>query len=147
MLRYFLSRLFLSILLLFGVLTLAFFMLRVTGDPASLMMSREATPQEVQAFREAMGFDRPLGIQYWDFIRKAVVGNFGNSLHYSSPALPLVLDRLPATVELASVGLLMALAIGLPLGLAGGFNPGSVFDSSVVFWACWDRASQTSGLS
>ncbi len=129
MLRYFLSRLFLSILLLFGVLTLAFFMLRVTGDPASLMMSREATPQEVQAFREAMGFDRPLGIQYWDFIRKAVVGNFGNSLHYSSPALPLVLDRLPATVELASVGLLMALAIGLPLGLAGGFNPGSVFDS------------------
>jgi peptide/nickel transport system permease protein len=129
MLRYFLSKLALSIVLLLGVMTLAFFMLRVTGDPASLMMSREASPEQIEAFREAMGFNRPLGVQFWDFLTGAAVGDFGNSLHYGSPALPLVLGRLPATVELAGVGLLMALVVGIPLGLVGGLNPGSALDS------------------
>jgi peptide/nickel transport system permease protein len=129
MLRYFLSKLALSIVLLLGVMTLAFFMLRVTGDPASLMMSRESSPEQIEAFREAMGFNRPLGVQFWDFLTSAAVGDFGNSLHYGSPALPLVLGRLPATVELAGVGLLMALVVGIPLGLVGGLNPGSALDS------------------
>jgi ABC-type dipeptide/oligopeptide/nickel transport system permease component len=129
MLRYFASKLALSIVLLLGVLTLTFFMVRVTGDPASLMMPREATPDEIQAFRHAMGFDRPLGVQFWDFVTKAAVGDFGDSLHYTSPALPLVLQRLPVTVELALVGLIMAVLVGVPLGLIGGFNPGSLPDS------------------
>jgi len=129
MLRYFVSKLMLSILLLIGVLTLAFFMLRVTGDPVSLMLPREASPAQIATFREAMGFNRPLGVQFWDFLTRATVGDFGNSLHYDSPALPLVLGRLPATVELAAVGLLMAVIVGIPLGLAGGLNPGSVLDS------------------
>jgi ABC-type dipeptide/oligopeptide/nickel transport system permease component len=129
MLRYFVSKLMLSILLLIGVLALAFFMLRVTGDPVSLMLPREASPAQIATFREAMGFNRPLGVQFWDFLTRATVGDFGNSLHYDSPALPLVLGRLPATVELAAVGLLMAVIVGIPLGLAGGLNPGSVLDS------------------
>lgn len=129
MLRYFVSKLMLSILLLIGVLTLAFFMLRVTGDPVSLMLPREASQAQIATFREAMGFNRPLGVQFWDFLTRATVGDFGNSLHYGSPALPLVLGRLPATVELAAVGLLMAVIVGIPLGLAGGLNPGSVLDS------------------
>ncbi len=129
MLRYFASKLALSIVLLLGVLVLAFFMVRATGDPAVLMMPREATVEELQAFRHAMGFDRPLPVQFGDFISKAVVGDFGNSLHYASPALPLVLHRLPVTVELALVGLIMAVLIGVPLGLVGGFNPGSLPDS------------------
>jgi peptide/nickel transport system permease protein len=129
MLRYFVSKLTLSIFLLIGVLGLAFFMLRVTGDPVSLMLPREASPAEVEAFRESMGFNRPLGVQFWDFITRAAVGDFGNSLHYGSPALPLVLGRLAATVELAAIGLLMAVIVGIPLGLVGGINPGSVLDS------------------
>jgi hypothetical protein len=63
--RYFLSKLGQSILLLVGVLILVFFMLRITGDPASLMLSREASPEQVAAFREAMGFNRPLIAQFW----------------------------------------------------------------------------------
>ncbi len=129
MLRYFASKVILSIALLLGVLALTFFMVRVTGDPAALMMSREASPEEIQAFRHEMGFDRPLGVQFWDFVRRAAVGDFGNSLHYTSPALPLVLQRLPATVELALVGLIMAVLVGVPLGLVGGLNPGNVLDS------------------
>jgi len=129
MLRYFASKVALSIVLLLGVLTLTFFMVRVTGDPASLMMSREASPEDIQAFRHAMGFDRPLMVQFWDFVSRAAVGDFGNSLHYTSPALPLVLERLPRTVELAVVGLIMAILVGIPLGLVGGLNPGNVLDS------------------
>ncbi len=129
MLRYFVSKLALSIVLILGVLTLTFFMVRATGDPAALMMPREASSEDVQAFRHAMGFDRPLGVQFWDFVTRAVVGDFGDSLHYTSPALPLVMQRLPATAELALVGLLMAILVGVPLGLVGGLNPGNVLDS------------------
>jgi peptide/nickel transport system permease protein len=127
--RYFLAKLGQSILLLFGVLLLVFAMVRVTGDPAALMMSREASPEQVEAFREAMGFNRPLLVQFGDFFSGAIVGDFGNSLHFKSPAMPMVLERMPATVQLAGIGLLMAMIVGIPLGLIGGFNPGSVADS------------------
>jgi len=127
--RYFLAKIGQSILLLFGVFVVVFMIVRVTGDPASLMLSREATPEQVEAFREKMGFNRPLVVQFFDFASRAILGDFGNSLHFRTPALPLVLERLPATVELAAAGLLMAVVIGIPLGLVGGFTPGSVVDS------------------
>jgi peptide/nickel transport system permease protein len=127
--RYFIAKLVQSILLLIGVLVLVFFLLRLTGDPARLMMSREATAEQVEAFREAMGFNRPLIVQFWDFATRAVVGDFGDSLHFKTPALPMVLERLPATVQLAGTALLMAMLIGIPIGLVGGFNPGSLADS------------------
>jgi peptide/nickel transport system permease protein len=127
--RYFLSKVVQSVLLLFGVMLLVFAMVRVTGDPAALMMPREASPEDIEAFREAMGFNRPLSVQFWEFISGAVVGDFGRSLHFKAPAMPLVLERLPATLQLAAVGLLMALIVGIPFGLVGGFNPGSAVDS------------------
>jgi ABC-type dipeptide/oligopeptide/nickel transport system permease component len=129
MYRYFLVRLIQSVLLLFGVLLLVFAMVRVTGDPARLMMPREASPEQIEAFREAMGFNRPIIVQFIDFMSGAVMGDFGKSLHFKIPALSLVLERLPATVELAGVALLMAIVIAIPLGLIGGFNPGSFIDS------------------
>ena len=127
--RYFLIKIGQSILLLLGVFLVVFMIVRITGDPASLMLSREATPEQVEAFREKMGFNRPLLIQFFDFASKAIVGDFGNSLHFRTPALPLVLERLPATVQLAAAGLFMAVVVGIPLGLVGGFNPGRVVDS------------------
>ncbi|RME77563.1 MAG: ABC transporter permease [Chloroflexi bacterium] len=129
MYRYFLAKIGQSVLLLFGVIVLVFFMVRLTGDPASLMMSRNASPEQMEAFRERMGFNRPVYVQFADFFTGALVGDFGNSLHFKSPALPLVLERLPATVQLAVVGLLIAMFIGIPLGLLGGFQPGSAIDS------------------
>jgi len=135
MTRYFLSKLGQSILLLVGVLALVFFMLRMTGDPTTLMVSRDASAEQVEAFREAMGFNRPLIVQFWDFFTSALVGDFGNSLRYRTPALPLVLERLPATVELAAFGLLIAIALGIPFGLIAGFTPGSIIDSVGRFLA------------
>jgi ABC-type dipeptide/oligopeptide/nickel transport system permease component len=127
--RYFLSKVGQSILLLIGVVLLVFMMVRITGDPAALMMPREASRESIEAFREQMGFNRPLLVQFGDFFARAIVGDFGDSLHFKTPAMPLVLQRLPATVQLASVGLLMAVIVGIPLGLIGGFNPGSLADS------------------
>jgi peptide/nickel transport system permease protein len=133
--RYFMSKLAQSLLLLFGVLFLVFMMVRVTGDPAALMMPRESSPEQLEAFREKMGFNDPLLTQFGRFISRAIVGDFGNSLHFKTPAMPLVVERLPATVQLASAGLLMAMVIGIPIGLVGGFNPGSLTDSFGRFLA------------
>ena len=127
--RYFVSRVLQSIVVLFGVLLLVFFMLRITGDPARLMMPREASPEEIEAFRKAMGFDRPLVVQFVDFATGALVGDFGNSLRYRIPAFPLILERLPATIELATAALLIAMALGIPLGMIAGTRPGSVWDA------------------
>lgn len=128
MLRYTVTKVSQSLLLALGVLVLAFFMIRMTGDPASLMMSRNATAEDVEAFREAMGFNRPVLVQFWDWITKAFSGDFGNSLHFREPALGLVLQRLPATMQLAAVGLSIAILIGVPLGLVAGFKSGSLVD-------------------
>jgi len=126
--RYILSSLVQAALVLIGVLVLVFFMVRLTGDPAAVMLAREAKPEQVAAFRHEMGFDRPLVVQFIDFVAKALTGNLGNSLRYRTPALPLVLERLPASLELAFAGLLMAVVIGVPLGLAGGGRPNSWLD-------------------
>ncbi len=127
--KYFLTKFGQSILLFLGILILVFFMLRMTGDPATLMMSREASKEQVEAFREAMGFNRPLPVQFLDYLVHMAAGDFGNSLHFRIPSLPLVLERLPATVWLAVAGLFIAVLIGIPLGLVGGFRPGSLVDS------------------
>lgn len=127
--RYFLSKAGQSIALLFGVIVLVFLMVRITGDPARLMASREASPETVEAIRQEWGFDRPPLVQFWDFLTRAVVLDFGRSYHFKTPAMPMVLGRLPATVQLATIALLMAVIVGIPIGLVGGFNPGTVIDS------------------
>jgi peptide/nickel transport system permease protein len=133
--RYFISRLVQSVFLLFGVMLLVFVMVRVTGDPAALMMPREASPEDVEAFREKMGFNDPTLVQFGRFISGAITGDFGNSLHFKTPAMPMVVDRLPATVQLALTGLVFAVVMGIPLGLVGGFNPGSAIDNLGRFLA------------
>lgn len=126
--RYLVSSLVQSLAVLVAVLILVFFMVRITGDPAALMMAKEASADQIQAFRHEMGFDRPLLTQFLEYAAKAVKGDFGDSLHYGVPALPLLMERLPATIELAVVALIMAVFVAVPLGLLGGSNPGSKWD-------------------
>jgi peptide/nickel transport system permease protein len=127
--RYFLTKLGQSVLLVFGVLLLVFSMVRVTGDPAALMMSREASPEDLEEFRERMGFNDPTLVQFGRFMSGAIVGDFGNSLHFNTPAMPMVLERLPATLQLALTALILAVVVGVPFGLIAGFNPGSFIDN------------------
>src|SRR5687768_4705410 len=114
--RYLLTRVVQSLLLLFGVLIIVFFLIRLTGDPASLMVARDAPEEVREAFREAMGFNRPLMVQFFDYFWGILRGDFGNSLHFKQPALELILERLPATFQLATVALFFAVVIAIPIG-------------------------------
>jgi ABC-type dipeptide/oligopeptide/nickel transport system permease component len=134
--QYILSRLIQSVFILFGVLLIVFLMLQLTGDPVSLMISRHATPEDVETLREELGFNRPVAVQFGSFIAGAVTGDFGKSLRHKQPAMDLILSRLPATIELAVTALLLSLVLGIPLGLLAGSNPGSF----------WDLLSRGTGL-
>lgn len=126
-----------SVLLMLGVLILVFFMVRLTGDPVSLILPVNAPIEQRQAFSEAMGLDRPLIVQFRDYMTGTISGDLGDSLRLRRPALGVILERLPATIELALAALLFAMLIAVPLGLAGGMNPGS--------WV--DRLARTVGLA
>ena len=127
--RYILSRLVQCVLILFGVLCIVFFMLQVTGDPVALMVSRNTSPEQLEQLREEMGFNRPMIVQFADFAAHAIRGDFGMSIRHKQPAMKLIMGRLPATVELATVALLMSMVMGITLGLLGGSNPGSIWDA------------------
>ncbi len=128
MIRYLLKRLGQAVLTVFGLSLIVFFMIRLTGDPVRIMVSRQATEAQVAALRHDLGFDRPILVQYWDFVRGMVEGNFGVSLHYRQPALQVLLGRLPATMELATGGLLVSLILAVPVGVLAAARPGSLWD-------------------
>jgi ABC-type dipeptide/oligopeptide/nickel transport system permease component len=129
MLRYLLARVGYSIALLLGVLFIVFILLHITGDPVSLMVSRHASPDEIESLREELGFNRPMLVQFGDFLTSAVQGDFGRSFRYRQPAMKLVMERIPATIELASVALFMAIVMGVTIGILGGSNPNTILDS------------------
>jgi len=128
MAQYFIRRLLQSFILLIGVSIIVFFMIRLTGDPVSLMISRDATMEQRQAFAEANGFNRPMSTQFVDYVGKLLQGDLGNSLQYRVPATQLIAQRLPPTFELAFLSLILALVIGIPLGAVGGIYPNSWMD-------------------
>lgn len=128
MTQYFLRRIFQSVLLLIGVALIVFFMIRLTGDPVSLMVSRDATMEQREAFAEANGFNRPLHVQFLDYMGGLVRGDLGDSFQYRVPASELLAQRLPATLELALAALILAIAVGIPLGVIAGIYPNTWID-------------------
>ena len=129
MLKYLLTRLVYSVALLLGVLFMVFILLHITGDPVSLMVSRHTSPEEIESLRQELGFNRPLLVQFGDFLASAAKGDFGRSFRYRQPAMQLVMQRIPATIELASAALLMAILMGVTIGILGGSNPNTALDS------------------
>lgn len=117
MTRYILRRLLYNGFVLLGISAIVFGLTFLSGDPASTLLPLDTPREEIDAFRQQMGFDRPVPIQYANFLSKAIRGDFGMSLRHRQPALPIVLERLPATLRLAAAGLLFSLIIAFPLGL------------------------------
>ena len=109
--------------LVYGLMHLA------PGDPASLLLPEDATPEDVAAIRQRWGLDQPFIIQYFYFVSNAVQGNLGRSFRFAQPVTELIATRLPATVELATFAILIALAIALPLGVLAGARPDSPIDN------------------
>jgi peptide/nickel transport system permease protein len=128
MARFIVFRLLQSVGLLIGILVLVFAMVRVTGDPVSLMVAREATNEQRERFREIYGFDRPLHEQFFNFFGKLLRGDLDRSMSLNAPNAELIAQRLPPTLELALASLVLALSVAIPLGILSGMRPGSVFD-------------------
>jgi peptide/nickel transport system permease protein len=105
-----------------------FFILRLTGDPTYLLLPPEATKEDIALFRHQIGFDRPLFIQYLDFLKDLLHGDLGTSLRHGQPALSLVYEHMPATVELTVAALGIALLIALPVGVISAVKPNSPMD-------------------
>ena len=127
-------RLLQSLVVLLGVSFVVFFILFLTGDPAAVMLPPEATAEDIQRFRESMGFNDPFFVQYGRFLFGAVRGNFGTSIRHGEPAFTLVVDRMPATFELAGAALLIALMLAIPAGIVSAVRRNTVVDyvSTVV---------------
>jgi peptide/nickel transport system permease protein len=128
MISYLMSRLAQGALVLLGVSLIAFALSYLGGDPAAALLPLNTAPEDVEALRHAAGFDQPLPAQYARFLAHALSGDFGQSLRYREPAMPLVLARLPLTVALALLGLLVALVMAVPLGIVSALRPGSWLD-------------------
>ena len=130
-LRFLLSRAIQGLIVMFGVSLLVFFALFLTGDPAVLMMAPDSTAQEIAEFREAMGFNDPIIVQYGRFLAGALHGDLGNSLRYSRPAMDLLTERLGATALLALSALLWSSLLGFLLGAIAAVRRNSPIDFAI----------------
>jgi peptide/nickel transport system permease protein len=129
MFAYILRRLVLAVFVIIAVMSVTFFMLFLAGDPVAAMLYQVgATQQDLDDLRHALGYDRPILIQYVDFLSKAARGDFGNSIRFGQPAMPLVLDRLPYTAALAAIGLSLSVLVAVPAGIVAAVWPRSLVD-------------------
>ncbi|NBD31212.1 MAG: ABC transporter permease subunit [Alphaproteobacteria bacterium] len=117
MLAYIIRRVAQSILVLLVVGLVAFAMFRFVGDPIDNMLGQERTQADIERLREQLGLDQPFIVQYWRFLEQAIQGNFGLSYRQGRPVSDILIERLPATLELAVVSGLMALVGGIALGI------------------------------
>jgi peptide/nickel transport system permease protein len=129
-----LRRLLQSLIVLLGVSFVVFFILFLTGDPAAVMLPPEASAEDIQHFRDSMGFSDPFFVQYGRFLLGALQGNFGTSIRHGEPAFTLVVERMPATFELAGAALVIALALAIPAGIVSAVRRNTAVDyvSTVV---------------
>jgi peptide/nickel transport system permease protein len=125
---YLLSRLAQTALVVFLSLTAVFGLTRLTGDPVLLFMPTDIQAKDVDEFRQRLGFNDPLAVQYARFIGGAARGDFGQSLRYKQDALGLVLGRLPATLLLAATAVALTIAIAVPLGVVSAVRRDTVVD-------------------
>jgi peptide/nickel transport system permease protein len=132
MLAFLIRRSLQSIAVLFAMSLIVFAGVYVIGDPVLVMISPEATQADIAATRASLGLDQPLWIQYGRFIGGALSGDLGRSYAYSVPAIRLILERMPATMELAVAAMLIAIVIGIPLGLWAGLKPDSIAGKTIM---------------
>ena len=104
----------------------------VVGDPVHILISDEMTQEEIDRFIRQLGLDRPLHEQYLHFLANAARGDLGNSFVHGEPALKLILDRMPATLELAFAAFLLAVVVGIPLGMYAGLRPESPASRAIM---------------
>jgi ABC-type dipeptide/oligopeptide/nickel transport system permease component len=132
-LRFLARRLALTVLVLFGVATLVFSLIHlIPGDPAQAMLGEAASPKDVEDLRRRLGLDRPLIEQYGHFLRGAIRGDLGTSFRTGLPVTNQIVERLPATIELAGAAMMVAIVVAIPLGIAAAVRRGTFVDHSAM---------------
>ena len=132
MLAFALRRLLQSVLVLFVMSALVFAGVYAIGNPIDILINPQADQAEIAAATAALGLDQPLWRQYWNFIAGAFAGDLGKSFSANVPAVKLIFERMPATLELALVAMVMAVALGIPLGLVAGLKPDSWIGKTIM---------------
>ena len=125
-------RLIQSLLVLAATAVIVFVGVYAIGDPAEMLIAPDATPAERAQVEASLGLDKPLPVQFLAFLGNALKGDLGRSFVFNQPSISLILERLPATLELALVAILIALVFGIPLGLIAGLKPRSVVDETIM---------------
>ena len=137
---YFVKRVLQGVVAIVGALLIVFVAQRLSGDPVALMLPMDAGEAEFAAMREALGLDKPLPAQFGIFMVNAVQGDFGDSYQWQAPAMKLLLERLPATLELALAGLVFALLLAVPLGVVSAVHRGGLVDRAAKVFAMLGQA-------
>ncbi len=135
MAKYLIRRILQSVFVIIGVTLLSFITLHIAGDPTYLFVSERASEEEFARTRARLGFDRPLPEQYLSFLIGLSRGDFGNSLKSRTPAFDLVVDRLPATLELTLFAMLVATLFAVPIGIVSAMNRGTAVDGGAMLLA------------
>jgi peptide/nickel transport system permease protein len=138
MAAYVLRRLLQAIVMLLGAMTIVFFVVRLSGDPAALLLPEQASDESIAQLRAALGLDEPLHVQYLHFLSEAARGNLGISIRQGEPALGLVLERLPATIELAVAAFVLGVTLAFSLGIMVQLV-GSRVVNEIVLWLAFVR--------
>ena len=135
MLVYILRRLLQSILAIFIVLTLVFIIVNLLGDPVRIVLPPNANPEQIAAVRERLGLDNPVWQRYWEFVSGAIRGDFGDSYWQQRPALELAVERIPATLSLAFVAMVIIVPVGVGLGVVSALKPRSILETFASFFS------------
>jgi peptide/nickel transport system permease protein len=132
MLSFAIRRLLQSVAVLFIMSALVFAGVYAIGNPIDILINPQADQAEIAAATKALGLDQPMWRQYWTFIAGAFGGDLGKSFSANIPAVQLIFERMPATLELALVAMVMAIALGIPLGLLAGLKPDSWIGKTIM---------------
>ena len=127
MLSFILQRLFQAVIVMVSVALISFLLFQYVGDPVVFLLGQDATPQQIKELRADLGLDKSFVVQFWNFLANAVQGEFGLSLRQGAKVSRLIAERLPATLELAGVAAVLALVLGIPMGVYAALKRGTFF--------------------
>ncbi|MEJ5899698.1 ABC transporter permease [Ochrobactrum teleogrylli] len=132
MLTFIASRLIRALITVFLVMTFAFVVLRLSGDPAQIMLGPDAPQESIDAFRKAWGLDDPIWLQYLSYLKGILSFDFGISMRDKAPAIDLVLQRVPATLQITIPALIIKLCLGIPAGVYAALHRQGIADRGVI---------------
>lgn len=143
MTRFLLRRLLRTIVVLWGVVSVVFVVIRLSGDPIALLVAPDTPQEEVARLRDRLGLNEPLPVQYLIFLQDAARGDFGTSLRYNRDALGVVAERVPATLRIALAAFALAVVVAVPIGILSAVRPNSLVDNLAMLLALVGQAVPT----